>query len=139
MTEEKVFINSVDLRILVSEQLGPYCGTAFTLYVADGEYYCPPLSDVLTVMETARVDQGEYVAEAHDCDDFARLLVAAFIRDAYREGKRRPAYCFGLICTTGHAFNFFVDDSLAIRLVEPQTSKVSTISTLEDVVSFMLV
>lgn len=135
----KTFIKASELRQIVATQIGPYTGTVFSLYVADGDYYCPPVDDVEDVIHEAKVDQDDYIAEAHDCDDFARLLVAAFIKDAYREGLRRPAYCFGLIFTNGHAFNWFVDSNKNIQLVEPQTGSVFGMENLDEAVVFMLV
>ena len=139
MTMSKILIKANELREIVASQIGPCTGTVFSLYVADEDYYCPSVGDAEDVIADAKVDQDEYMAEAHDCDDFARLLVAAFIKDAYREGLRRPAYCFGLIFTHGHAFNWFVDDTKTIQLVEPQTGSVFGLWNLDEAVVFMLV
>jgi hypothetical protein len=137
---KKAYIDSADLRIEVARQCEEHCGTVFSLYVCDSRYYCPPEADVIAVVAREKVHQGTYIAEVHDCDDFARLLVAAFIADAYREGKRRPAYAFGLVFTLGHALNWFLSDRLEIKLVEPQTGHIMLLSTLRaegDCILFM--
>ena len=138
---DKTYINSISLRELISRELSPYCGTVFSLYVADGEYYCPPVSDVEAILKGSKVAEDTYILEAHDCDDFSHLAMAAFIRDAYREGNRRPAYCFGIVFSLGHAFNWFVSSNLEVYLVEPQTAKISKLDTFpkNDCITFMLV
>jgi hypothetical protein len=135
---KKAYIDSADLRIEVARQCEEHCGSVFSLYVCDARYYCPPEADVIAVIAGEKVHETDYIAESHDCDDFARLLVAAFIRDAYREGKRRPAYCFGLVFTLGHALCWLMTDKLEIKLVEPQTGQVMPLSTLKAEGDFIL-
>jgi hypothetical protein len=140
-SRRKTYLDATTLRELVAKQVGPHCGTVFSLYVADGKYYCPPRVDVEAVLGGAKVHEASYIAETHDCDDFCHLAMSAFITDAYRQGKRRPAYAFGIIFTMGHAFNWFVDDSFTIWTVEPQTAEISRLSDLPpgEAVVFMLV
>ena len=137
----KTIINSTEMRELVSKQVGPLCGTVFSLYVSDERYYCPSKDDVQAILVGEQLNQTEYMAEAHDCDDYSHLAMSAFIRDAYREGKRRPAYAFGMVFSMGHAFNWFVDSHKQIQFVEPQTSEIYPISDFPgpDAVVFMLV
>ncbi len=51
-----------------------------------------------------------YISEEHDCDDYARELFGKFA---------------GLIWTTVHAFNYFVDETDTLWYVEPQSKKLS--------------
>jgi len=140
----KTFIQATELRTIVSQQVGPLCGTVFSLYVSDNQYYCPPVADVQKILSASKVAESEYIGDpfqSHDCDDFSHLAMAAFIRDAYRERERRPAYAFGMVFSLGHAFNWFMGEDKVIRLVEPQTGEISDLEFFpqDDCITFMLV
>ena len=137
----KTFIKATELRTLVSQQVGPFCGTVFSLYVSDEKYYCPPVADVQEILSASKVAECEYIAESHDCDDYSHLSMSAMIRQCYRDGARRPAFAFGQVFSFSHAFNFFIDEHLTIHLVEPQTNEIFTLAELPagDGIVFMLV
>ena len=86
-----------------------------------GEIYLPDAAcktytkssvmDHYALVETSGID---YIAEVHDCDDFAALLFADFA---------------GLVWTNTHALNWFVDENETLWFVEPQTGQLA--QTLE--------
>lgn len=51
-----------------------------------------------------------FVAETHDCDDFAAKLFGRFA---------------GLVWTNIHALNWFIDENEILWFIEPQTKKIS--------------
>jgi len=81
------------------------------LYLADKN--CPifnerDVRDYLSLDETSGI---VYVPEIMDCDDFAAKLF----------GKG-----FGLVWTTLHALNWFINESKEVKFVEPQTDQISS-------------
>jgi len=86
------------------------------LYLADVNCKAYRKDEVKKFLNLADVDKITFVAEEHDCDDFAA--------DLY--GKGVP-----LLWTSKHALNWFTDiDTLILWFIEPQTCKIS--QTLED-------
>ena len=135
-----VYISNTEARALIIAQLGDKI-TSFGrqhLHFADTEYYCPALDYVKKVLAVTRVDGIQYRAQVLDCEDFAKLLMAKFVEDAYRAVKdangvptnkviRRAAHCFGLIhgnLPGPHAQNFVITDDKILRIVEPQTDDI---------------
>ena len=66
--------------------------------------------DVKAAHELTEVSSIKYVAEEHDCDDFAAELYGKFV---------------GLVWTNVHALNFFYDQDATFWWIEPQTKKLS--------------
>jgi len=60
--------------------------------------------------ELKEVSAIKYVAEKHDCDDFAAKLYGKFA---------------GLVWTNAHALNFFYNQDATFWWIEPQTRKIS--------------
>ncbi len=124
---DKTYIPASDLRTLISRQLGDKLGRNFGLYIADSEYYCPPVADAREIIQNSAVDRHIWVSERFDCDDFAHVLKAHFAEAAYVEGKRRAAHCFGVVwgmLPGPHAINWMVNDDLKLRFVEPQNDNI---------------
>ena len=93
----------------------------------DAEYWAAPMADYEAIIKESTLDRQKYVAEKGDCDDFALLLKAVFVKDAWRDGKRRRPYCFGEVwgkLPTPHAINWFIDDTETLYFVEPQSDKI---------------
>lgn len=65
------------------------------------------VKDFLHLDETSEI---KYIAEEMDCDDFAAEIYGKFA---------------GLIWTTKHALNWFIDETLTFWFIEPQTDKLS--------------
>jgi len=95
--------------------------------LADDEYWAGPEEAYFKIIKQSKVDQEKWIAEKHDCDDFAHLLKADFIEAAYKDGKRRRPYCFGIVwgmLPRLHAINWYIPDDLKLRFCEPRNDKV---------------
>jgi len=139
---DKCYYSADDVRAEVTRQLRGKLDSAFQLYLADDEYYLPPMDDVKEIIRNTRLDQREWVAERFDCDDFALVLKAHFCEAAYADGKRRAAHCFGIVwgmLPDAHAINWFLCDDGAIYFVEPQTGRIFEPRKKDKDIWFMLV
>jgi len=85
------------------------------LFLADVDckVYCK--DDVKAFLKLDETDKIVFKPEEKDCDDIAAKLFAKFA---------------GLIWTTKHALNWFIDEYDILWFIEPQTDKLS--QTLED-------
>jgi hypothetical protein len=124
---EKVYRTSQQIDAIVKQKLAGKLTSNFRLLVADKQYFCPSLNDAKAVIKRTLVEQYQYTLEGFDCDDFALLLKAEFVRDAYVTGIRRSAHCFGIAwgkLPGDHALNWFIDNVGQLYFVEPQTDAV---------------
>jgi len=85
------------------------------IYLPDAEIKIYKKADVQGCYELAEVNSIKYVAEVHDCDDYAAELYGKFA---------------GLVWTTVHALNWFYDEHATFWWIESQTRKLSRV--LED-------
>ncbi len=93
-------------------------------YLADNNYYAPPLEDVKRILDETNTNVFKWTAESFDCDDFAKVLCAEFAKDAYKNGIRRPPYCLGFVWgmfPNPHAINWFIDSTGEFFFIEPQS------------------
>ncbi len=68
--------------------------------------------DVVKFLGLDETDKITYIAELHDCDDFAAEL--------YGKG-------LGLLWTSVHALSWFVDENNTLWFVEPQNDQISQV------------
>ncbi len=126
--EDKVLMSRQEVSELISNQLATVLGRRNGIYLADADYFCTPLENALEIISHSKTDQLTWVEEVFDCDDFAHALKAVFTQAAYKDGRRRPPHCFGivwgLIDGKSHAFNWMVNSDLTLRFVEPQNHDV---------------
>ena len=80
------------------------------VYLPDSMMKTYRKDDIADYLNADETDKIVYVAEAMDCDDFARILF----------GKG-----LGLLWTQNHAINFFVTPDKVLYYVEPQTDQIS--------------
>ena len=80
------------------------------IYLPDGAIKIYNKDEVAKCYELQEVSSIKYVAEEHDCDDFAAELYGKFA---------------GLVWTNVHALNFFYDQDVTFWWIEPQTRKLS--------------
>lgn len=73
----------------------------------------------MTFLWIDKTNGKEYEEEVWDCDDFARDLYCR-AKNHFAE-KRGLNAAFGLVWTSEHAFNFFVDTNREVFFIEPQT------------------
>jgi len=83
----------------------------------DAEIYLPDLSikvyrkaDVTKSQSLHEISAIRFVAESHDCDDFAAKLFGKWA---------------GLVWTNVHALNWFIDENGIFWWIEPQNKKIS--------------
>lgn len=88
--------------------------SAADLFLPDKNFKLYKKDDVQSCYALDEVSAIKYVAEEHDCDDFAARLFGHFA---------------GLAWTNVHALNWFIDENLQFWWIEPQSGKLS--KTLE--------
>ena len=84
--------------------------TEAEIFLPDADVKIYSKADVVTAESLKWVSKLTYIAEEHDCDDFAAKLYGKFA---------------GLVWTNLHALNWFIDSSLTFWYIEPQTGKIS--------------
>ncbi len=124
-----MIINSDEIEDIIRATFGKRFTRNHTIQIADEQYFCPSLKFVKKMLAKNKVDKFEYIEEKFDCDDFAFILKAYFIKQAYKDKKRRYPYCLGIIMgkllgDINHAINFVITDSLKFYLIEPQTDAI---------------
>lgn len=117
-----------NLREIIQTQLKGHLGNV-QMFFADGRYFCPTERVSSDIIHSSHVDQRRYIAEIHDCDDFAHLLKSAFIEDAYDGGRRSMPYALGIVWGSkpAHAMNMLVlgdGKDFHVQIVEPQTGTI---------------
>jgi len=80
------------------------------IYLPDTDIKVYNKSEVIICHELQEVSSIKYVAEVHDCDDFAAMLYGRFS---------------GLVWTNVHALCWFIDQDATFWFIEPQTGKIS--------------
>ena len=117
-TEEVQLIpyNTIDINTMSSILLYKLdeMGCTGQIYLPDAACKTYTKSSVLDHYALVEISGIDYIAEVHDCDDFAALLFAEFA---------------GLVWTNTHALNWFVDENETLWFVEPQTGQLA--QTLE--------
>jgi hypothetical protein len=89
------------------------------LFLADNFYYTINVDDVRRIIRSnPAIDAAKYVANDHDCDDFAAAMKGLFSQ------SKLSKFAFGMALSKTHAFNFFIDENLKIWIVEPQNSAI---------------
>lgn len=86
--------------------------------VLDGEYKVVPEAEMMDVVRATRTSVEKYVAEFHDCDQFAREL---WSRAPNQSGLNSVALVLDF--SGQHAYNAIVvdaDGKLVVKFVEPQ-------------------
>jgi hypothetical protein len=86
------------------------------VFISDNEFKVTDLSECKKFIESTKVQYKKWVKENHDCDNFSFELMGYFSESMY-------SYVFGIAWSNAHAFNFFVDETKQLYIVEPQTGK----------------
>ena len=80
------------------------------IYLPDANFKVYKKDDVVKFIGLDETDKIPYVAEVHDCDDFAAEIFGMFA---------------GLVWTNTHALNFFIDENEAMWFIEPQSDDIA--------------
>lgn len=94
------------------------------IYLSDMTYYTCNILEVVRILKLDDTDKIIYESEKFDCDDYAYSLMGFISRD-----KNYTLLPFGIVWTTNHALNIFIDEYNQVWLIEPQTD---IVYTLED-------
>ncbi|UCE60677.1 MAG: lectin MOA-related protein [Phycisphaerales bacterium] len=138
----KKYITGTQARLIVATRLGRKLALNFGMYVADGKYFCTPLSEARDIIRRSAVDRKRWVSERFDCDDFAHVLKAHFAEAAYKNGNRRASHCFGIVWGSlpgPHAINWMINSDGVLRFVEPQNDRIFLPRATDRNIYFMLV
>ena len=114
-----------------------------TIFATDAAYLTPTFDDIQTFLQQSTAQDYTYVAERHDCDDYAQILQGELRQyEYYLHNNRSWAFgqAFGPLksdATQLHAFNMFIDPSNRLWLVEPQSSQISSVGEFEYAVDSM--
>ena len=108
-------ININEMSSILLDKLEEMGDDKAELYLADADCKIYRDEDVRWFLGLDKTDKITFVAETMDCDDFAAEVFGMGL---------------GLIWNMKHAFNFYINQDLEVKFVEPQTDKVS--DNLED-------
>lgn len=88
--------------------------------LTDSEYKLPTKDELMAAIEKTKVDEMQYVAEAWDCEDFARRFVSKMHEEGIKTAGRITAW------SGEHAFNIVAvqGDPVEFIFVEPQTDAI---------------
>ena len=109
-------ISNSELR----ELLTPYCNE---IHLSDMTYGLCSVAEAKKYSEQTKISIKEWIAEKYDCDEFSFALAGYWNLDLYQ-------YPLGIVWSSSHAFNIFIDDKKEIYIVEPQTNKFTPIKDL---------
>jgi hypothetical protein len=108
--EPSASISINEMSSIILDKLEEIGDTRAELYLADLECRVYNKDEVEKFLKIEQVDKIVYQPSISDCDDFAAVLF----------GKG-----MGLVWTTVHALNWFVDTDLKLWFIEPQTDSMS--------------
>ena len=122
-----VYMTQKEVRAALIDQLSGKFSKSIKIYLPDTKYYCPSLAYTKKVLAESMTDARTYVAETHDCDDFAIMVKSDFVTDAYRNGARRAPHCIGIVwglLPGSHALNWVLNSDGILRFIEAQTDAI---------------
>jgi len=103
------------------------------IFATDRFYLAPNVNDIRAFLEQSTTKDYVYVAERHDCDDFAQIMQGELRQYEYTQGNNH-SWAFGQAFGPEkadeaqlHAFNMFIDRSRRLWLVDPQNNEVSSV------------
>jgi len=114
-------IGTIDIHELSSillDKLEEMGDAAADLNLADNISRLYTEADVKQLLDLSEVDKIVFVPEDMDCDDFAGIL--------YGEFCKQRAFPGGIVDSHIHRLNWFVNENLVLKFIEPQTKKIST-------------
>ena len=136
-----IYLKSSHVRAIIEKALSGKLKNGYKLRLGDGKYFCPKQTDAKAIIKASHVDKRRWISERFDCDDFALLLKAEFVKDAYRRGDRRSAHCFGIVWGSlpgPHAINWMINKDMKFRFIEPQNDSIFYPRATDKDIYFML-
>lgn len=83
-------------------------------YFSDIDYLLCGKDDIQRFLRADETDRHTYVKARYDCDDFAYRLMGQFSVPGWSH------LAFGIVWTTNHVMNCFVDEDMTFWFIEPQ-------------------
>ncbi|QSI76507.1 hypothetical protein [Niveibacterium microcysteis] len=137
-----IFLEAREVGRIIGDLSGDQVTRGKRLKTLDPIYFAPPLHEYLRILKVAATFVSTWVdfsivyppgpigalLRPVDCDDVAFVAKSVFVRAAYKDGLRRPSYCFGWVWAKEdrlkevyeHAFNWFIDDERRLWFVDVQ-------------------
>lgn len=84
----------------------------------DKQYQTINAKEVLRLLVNTNLLRDKYVADSHDCDDYAFAMKGFFSQKGLSNST------FGIMISKTHAYNFFIDDDKQLWIIEPQTATI---------------
>jgi len=119
-------IGSGKLHQLLKEKLKGYVwfiSTTPKIYLVDRKYQLVTKEDMVKFLEDDKTDLEQYIADYHDCDDFAWALLGAVNVGSW------SGIAFGFAFSRNHAFNVFTDGK-DVYIIEPQRDYIWKVSEI---------
>ena len=113
-----IFANEIQ-KLIPSAKKDKIYLTNPDLTIADKTYILPRKEQIENFLLSDSTNRYKYQTEMFDCDDFAMVLLG-------RLRERFPNFAIGFAASGEHAFNFFIDNTRKLWLIEPQTDKIFT-------------
>lgn len=87
------------------------------IHISDAKYQLPTKDQIENFLWSDDTSWREYALEHSDCDDFAFIL-AGRLRENF------PGFATGIVLSSNHAFNLFIDNNYQVWIIEPQSNKI---------------
>jgi len=133
--EQPQIISYVELNNIipyVKNQAGKIVLNNPNLKALDSQYALLTKKQVEDFLKSDWTNFRLYRKEKFDCDDFAIILWGKF--------HEKFGNCsVGFACSDEHAFNFCVDESRKLWIIEPQTDKIFTTSNKKYEIKFAMI
>ena len=107
-------ISQEDVLLILTQKMYELGDNQSDIHIPDDDNKIYRKEDVMAYRGLKEISAIKYVKEEHDCDDFARKMFGEFA---------------GLVWTTKHSLNYFIDENKKLWFLEPQTGVIS--DTLE--------
>lgn len=97
------------------------------IWLSDGTFGLVDTQNLKEFLASDTVNKRSYIAEKHDCDDYSYELMG-------HVSDWNPDNTFGIVWGLnsnggGHAWNFFINESMEVKYVEPQNDVIFDPST----------
>lgn len=126
-------VSLLEVTVAIRRQLG------VDPLLTDDAYIVPPLSEYERFFEADTTNELKYRDRVFDCDDFALTLMLAS-RLASMHAEAPAALGIAILAESDrpgaekkHALNAFVDASMRVRCIEPQTDAIENCSFVTSV------
>lgn len=126
-TKNGMYLSRGNIRELIEDKLDGKLQSDCHYIFSDKTYFCPELEDAKKIIDISIVETRKYRPNVFDCDDFAFLLKADFIKAAYNDEKRKIPYCMGMVhgyLPGPHAINWLITSDWKLHFIEPQSDSV---------------